>query len=156
MKKSIFLLGSIIEIVWLIYVKFNLESLDILKYMLYSIVIPALIVFITSFAYSFLSGVIQKKYMYSVINSIIMATILTIFGLLFINAEIMNNIMLNTVTSNNVEVSISQAKASDNIQSYIIFIAVGGLGTLLGNKLSRKKGDKSKLQDEYDDDDLKI
>lgn len=151
MKKNIYLFGILIEFVWLVYVKFNLESLSILQYMLYSIALPALIVFLSSLSYSILNNDSKKKnYIYALISSVIMATILTVFCLLFVSTDMMNQIMLNTVASDNVQVSITQAKASDNIQSYIIFIAISGLGTLLGNKVSKKKKNELQPQDEYD------
>lgn len=150
MKIIIYLFGIIVEIIWLVYVKFNLNTIDILQYMLYSIVIPALIVALTSFVYSLKSrNSTKKKYIYSVINSTIMATILTVFCLVFIDIDVLNTIMNNTATSENVQVSISQAKAGDNVQSYLIFIAIGGIGTLLGNKFGKRN--EVINPDEYDD-----
>lgn len=151
MKKTIiYLIGIIVELIWLVYVKINLDTMNIIQYMIYSIVVPALIVAATSFIYALKSQEsARKNYVYSVANSIIMATILTVFCLLFINEDAITVIMDNTVTSDNVQVSISQAKAGDNIQSYLIFIAIGGLGTLLGNKIGKKKDEPK--QDEYDD-----
>ncbi|MBO6154650.1 MAG: hypothetical protein J6O60_04390 [Lachnospiraceae bacterium] len=145
----IYLIGIVVEIIWLVYVKFSLNTIDILQYMLYSIGIPVVIVALTSFLYSLKShNSTRKKYICSVINSVIMASVLTIFCMLFINSDVINTIMNNTITSENVQVSISLAKAGDNVQSYLIFIAIGGLGTLLGNKFGKKK---VIVQDEYDD-----
>lgn len=151
MKKAIiYLIGIIVELIWLAYVKINLDAMNIIQYMIYSIVIPALIVAVTSFIYALRSqDSARKNYAYSVVNSIIMATILIVFCLLFINEDVINLIMNNTVTSDHIQVSISQAKAGDNIQSYLIFIAIGGLGTLLGNRIGKKKDEPK--QDEYDD-----
>ncbi len=145
----IYLIGIVVEIIWLVYVKFSLNTIDILQYMLYSIGIPAVIVALTSFLYSLKSqNSTRKKYICSVINSVIMASVLMIFCMIFIDSDVMNTIMNNTITSENVQVSISFAKAGDNVQSYLIFIAIGGLGTLLGNKFGKKK---VIVQDEYDD-----
>lgn len=145
----IYLIGIVVEIIWLTYVKFSLNTIDILQYMLYSIGIPVVIVALTSFLYSLKSqNGTRKKYICSVINSVIMASVLTIFCTIFIDSDVINTIMNNTITSENVQVSISQAKAGDNVQSYLIFIAIGGLGTLLGNKFGKKK---VIVQNEYDD-----
>lgn len=67
-----------------------------------------------------------------------------------IDTEIMDIIIANTVTSDNMQVSLNQANAGDNIQSFIIFIAIGGIGSLLGNKLSQKDKNVGEGIEEYD------
>ncbi len=154
MKKNIVILiiGIALQTLLMIYLSSILNSLTIITFMLFTILLPNIIIAISSLLFAIFTKVKRKVILsINVCYACISATISLIFCSIFVDNDLMNILIENTVVSDNMQVSITLATAGDNIQSYIIAVALAGISTLIADKIkNRYSGKKMPVTDLYD------
>ena len=139
-KMIIWLVGLITLVFEFVIVTINLTRLNILTYLLYIGFFPAFILFVTSLVYSFQANTSKlSKYILSVIVAVIFSAILLVYFGVYINEEIVERIIQNSMTFDTMQVSINTATVGDNIQMFLLYIAFSGIGCFIGNLVYKKR-----------------
>lgn len=132
--------GVLALAVELLVVNGRLQQLNILSYLLAIGIIPALILFVSML----LHGAVGKgkpafAYGLAIAMALVFSGVMLIYCSNAITPELVDTILANSVTSENTQVSMTEATAGDNIQSVLIFMAFAGMGAFIGNRIGRKK-----------------
>lgn len=140
------LIGLALE---LVLVAINLDSLNVITFMLGIGLIPAIILFVASLIFgSFSDRTKLTKYVMSIMVALVFSAILITFCQIMLRPEIVERIIENSVSTGTTQVSMSTATAGDNIQSVLLYIAFSGLGCFIGTSIYKKRMHKNSTNNE--------
>ncbi len=129
-----------------------LEQLNVLSYLLFIGIIPAVILCVCALLYSATAKTsVKASYVAAIVMALLFAGVMLLYCSAVATPELMDTILTNSMTSENVKVSMTTASAGDNIQSVLIFVAFSGVGAFIGNRIRKKRSPAEVLiDDEYD------
>mgnify|MGYP001396197507 CR=1 FL=1 len=149
---SILVVGGLLQVALMLYLTSVLKTFTIINFMVFTILLPNVIIAISAFLFG-IGNKIKRKIMLTIniCYAVMSVTLFMVFSNLFVDEKLISILIENTVVSNNMKVSVSPATAGDNIQSYIIAIAIAGIATMIADKINKKHLEKKEaLSDLYD------
>ena len=144
MKKllSISAISIIFTIITLVISSPKLEEMSIFNYLFSVVVLPIIYILVFSIISTVVANIeFKSSLLGNAVISFINALIITVTSVILVTEEVINKIISNTSVGEGVEMSIGAGSAGDNLQSFILFIAVAGISTFIGSKL--RKTEKS-------------
>ncbi len=142
MKKNlcIYAFCTVILLGVLIYLKINLSSIDILEYMMFTLLIPIILSFLMSLVLGFIDWNNKRVILYNVFFSIFFFLIIGVFNIIFIDTDALNKMQTNLGEISTVEIQSSNTNnMAGNITAILLFTAVSGIGTVIGKKIASIK-----------------
>ncbi|MGI5889004.1 MAG: hypothetical protein ACOX6J_06500 [Oscillospiraceae bacterium] len=122
-----------------------LERLNVLTYMLAIGLLPLLTLFICGILYGRSSDASKSgKYFVSVFAAVLFSIVLMIFCSNLITEDVIAKIIENSMTSQTMQVSMTEGTVLDNVISFIMLIASSVIGCLIGCSIRKRKEKKTK------------